>query len=463
MATPQTSLILTALLKDKYDFSIVDANGLNYSRKECCEKIRIYSPDIVLMTAISNEYYSHYHAIAAMAKSISKDIITIMGGVYPTVLSKEVGKDMNVDYLFLGHAEERAVEFLDLVIAKDYEGIAGLPGIGRRDSEGRMIITAVETYISSVKKLIQPDYSVVDIEPYIETQSLNYQTNSPKRSVQIVTSYGCPYNCVFCATRTVSGDKVVYRSVDDVLREVEFLIDEYRIQNVVVMDDHFAGDRQRIEKILNKFIDYPITWKLATVAAWHLDDELLELMKRSGCTQLTISVESGCKRVLRRIIRKPLRLETVKPIIDKCHELGLDIGSNFVIGFPGETWEELRETFRFAEECDFDVSHFHIATPLPGTDLYKIAIANKCLPDDFSFFDSKSFGFGRAFITTDEFTPQEVMTLRAYEWDRINFSTPEKIEKVARLYDITTEELNEHRRATRRSVGIHAQFERKMK
>ena len=96
-------------------------------------------------------------------------------------------------------------------------------------------------------------------------------------------------------------------------------------------------------------------------------------MKASGCVQLTISVESGSPRVLNRVIRKPLKLESVQPVVRWCKEIGIDIGANFVIGFPGETWEELRMTFAFADLCAFDLAHFHIATPLPKTDLYHLA------------------------------------------------------------------------------------------
>jgi len=68
-----------------------------------------------------------------------------------------------------------------------------------------------------------------------------------------------------------------------------------------------------------------------------------------------------------------------------CREIGIDIGANFVIGFPGETWEEIRQTFRYAEACDFDVTHFHVATPFPDTDLYHMARDQKLLPEGFSF------------------------------------------------------------------------------
>jgi radical SAM superfamily enzyme YgiQ (UPF0313 family) len=281
--------------------------------------------------------------------------------------------------------------------------------------------------------------------------------NADRPAAFILTSYGCPYNCVFCASRTISGRRIAFRPVADLLDEIEFLRDRYQVEHIIFTDDSLLADRRRVEELLNAFIDrgYGLTWKAVTVCAWHLDRELLELMARSGCTQVTVSVESGCQRVLDEIVRKPLRLEAIPLLVEQCRSVGITLGANFVIGIPGESWEDIRSSFRFAEACDFDIVHFHIATPLPKTDLYRICRENGYIADDFSFLDPRFFGFGTGFITTADFTPFELMVLRAFEWDRINFGTAEKRERVARLYGISLAELEEHRRQTRRKLGVH--------
>ena len=166
-----------------------------------------------------------------------------------------------------------------------------------------------------------------------------------------------------------------------------------------------------------------------------------------------ISIESGCERVLHKIIRKPLKLEIVKPIRELCREVNILLQANFIIGFPGETWNEIRESLKFAEECDFDLTSIHIATPLPKTDLYDYAIETKTLDVNFSFFDDTHFGMGVGYITTDEFTPKELEILRAFEWDRINFSTSEKRERACRILELTQEELKDFRKQTRINCG----------
>jgi len=131
--------------------------------------------------------------------------------------------------------------------------------------------------------------------------------------------------------------------------------------------------------------------------------------------------------------------------------------SNFVMGIPGETWEDIRESYRFVDALVdnnlFDYVSFAIATPLPGTELYEECQEKGYLPPEFSF--EEFYGFGRGVITTDEFTPNELQTLRAYEWDRINFKTHEKQVKIARMIGITLDELDEWRRETRKSIGLN--------
>ena len=115
---------------------------------------------------------------------------------------------------------------------------------------------------------------------------------------------------------------------------------------------------------------------------------------------------------------------------------------------------QIRQTFQYAEEIGIDYVLFSIATPLPATELYDDAIAANSLSDDFSFETFEFYGFGRGVITTDEFTPFELQVLRAFEWDRINFKTEERRQKIARMLGISLQELDQWRRDTRRSVGI---------
>ena len=454
---PYSALILTALLKDSFDFNIIDANGKNLDSEQFVAELKERKPDYTLVSGISSEYFRQIHHTFELIKSACPDSVTVLGGVYPTVLGEVALEDANIDYIFQGQAEERITEFLNLLTEGDDESISNLQGIGYRNKSGRVVINPLQTYIGSVKEMVRPCYDEIDLSPYLLRSIANYQLKSKVPSALVSTSYGCSQKCVFCASRTINGRKVAYRPIDEVIEEIEYLIENWKIEEVVFIDDNVFVKRDRAIRLMQTMIDrnYGLSWKALSVAAWSLDDELLSIMKESGCTQVTIAVESGSQRVVTDIIKKPLKIEIVPGIVKKCKELGMIVTSNFVIGFPGETWEEIRQTFDFAEQCDFDLVTFTIATPLPKTDLYEIAKENNLLEEGFSFMNEKYFGYSRGFITTDEFTPEELMTLRAYEWDRINFKSPEKTERIAEMFGIGVDELAAHRRKTRRFLGVN--------
>jgi radical SAM superfamily enzyme YgiQ (UPF0313 family) len=319
----------------------------------------------------------------------------------------------------------------------------------------------MKEHIGDVEEMVKPDYSMTELDKYIgddRNNISNFLSEGKTKQASILTSYGCPYNCLFCATRTISGRKVAYRKADDVLEEMDFLIKEKGVKTLVFMDDCMLADKDRATYIFKQMIqrEYNVDLRIGTVAAWHLDWDILQLMKKAGCTRFGISIESGCERVLHEIIHKPLKLDIIPGIVKMCRELDILMTANFVIGFPGETWDEIRESLRFAEEMDFDLINIHIATVLPKTELYKLAKDTGSIPNDFTFFDDNiNFGFGKGNIMTDEFTPQELEVLRAYEWDRINFATPEKRTRALRCMEITEEQLKEHRKQTRQHCGIY--------
>jgi hypothetical protein len=171
-------------------------------------------------------------------------------------------------------------------------------------------------------------------------------------------------------------------------------------------------------------------------------------MVRSGCNQITLSIESGDGDVLKRLIRKPVDLDKARQIAADAKAFGMEVVSNFVIGTPGETWEQIRRTFKYAETLDIDMVNFHIAPPLPKTELMRICIEHGLLKSE-----DDVAGYTVGAINTPEFTGTELQILRAFEWDRINFATPEKTAAIGRIEGLSLAEVEAWRINTRRSLG----------
>jgi len=240
------------------------------------------------------------------------------------------------------------------------------------------------------------------------------------------------------------------RSAKNVLEEVDMLC-KNGVKEISFLDDHFFFDRQRAIDIMTGLLKYNILWKCVNLTVWLLDEELLTLMKKSGCYMMVISVESGDQYVVNKIVKKPINLDKTIRIVDMAKKMGFDIISNFIFGFPHETWEQIRTTIDFASKLNVDMANFHVATPLPNTELMEQCVREGLITD---FDPTSNIGYTAGVIETDEFTPKELEILRAFEWDRINFGSADRREVIARLQNITLEELDQWRKNTRRSFGI---------
>lgn len=463
---PYTLCLLKAVVGDKAETLVFDPNFRNLPEDKVIKFLKETKPDLVGLTSASTEYFNVTRHMASIVRKHLPESMIVLGGVIPTVMIEEAMKDRNVDYWIMGEGESSFPLLIEKLRtgAEDFSGISGLAYW-----QGTVPIINKMEFIDDLDKVPFPDYSNINVDrEFKESGLVDYGKVKMKYTPGLlprnypfavtITSRGCPYGCIFCAGRTVSGKKVRFRSAENVLAEIGELYKK-GIREVIFLDDHFLSDRKRAVDIMRGIINrrYDLTWKCVNVTAWLLDKEMLELMRESGCNYIAVSIESGNQRVLKDIIKKPINLKTVPPVLKLAKFMGFDILSNFVVGFPGETWEEIRETFAFAEKLDVDIVNFHIATPLPKTELMDIGIRDNLLPSDYVENISQYSGYGKGLISTKEFTPFELEVLRSFEWDRINFSSQTRRQAVARLNGISMEELEGWRSNTRKSSGINSQ------
>lgn len=455
-------LLNAALKKHDYQSSIYDPNFLESTEEEVRAELRRTQPDVVGITSSSLEYMQENQKMAQIIRDELPDGIIIMGGILPTVLPEKTLEDTNLDYLVIGEGEYRLPDLLE-ALNTDRSKLHAIDGLAWRENS-KDIIQPMKEFITDLDAVDFPDYGDLDYSGYgnYEHKYTHYLLPRQFPYAITITSRGCPYRCIFCASATVSGRKSRFRSAENVLAEIDALYKKYGIKEFIFIDDHFLMDQARNFKIMNGLIErnYPITWKCGNVNAWHLNREILELMRKSGCYQFTISPESGNQHVLKNIVKKPGKLDKIPEIMHIAKELGFEVAANFVIGFPGETWEQIRDTCRYAENLEVDMVSFHLATPLPKTELMDI-----CLREGIISIDETDdvYGYTKGVIETKDFKPMELQILRAFEWDRINFTDEKRKQSIARMEGITLEELEEWRIRTRRNLGVTVGWQEQVK
>ena len=196
---------------------------------------------------------------------------------------------------------------------------------------------------------------------------------SEESATPIVTSRGCPFDCIHCPSKIIFQGFVRYRSADSVVAEIEECINKYNLREFNFYDDTFTINKERVIEICNKIIEKKLRIYWICMARVNtIDDEVVETMKQAGCKKISFGLESGNQRIL-DLMRKKTTVEQGKKAVEIVKKHGLEIHASLMLGNVGETVQTIKETINFAKTLDLDNATFFITSPFPGTDLYQIA------------------------------------------------------------------------------------------
>ena len=356
------------------------------SDHDIAQYIRDANPDLVGLNCQFSRQYKIYHHMLAIIKQVKPDCLTLAGGAHVSVCPEEMLSDPNCNFIITGEAEESLKDLLIRLI--EGEDITNVDGLGWK-ANGSLHINKKTKWIPNLDALPFPAYHLMKLEQYFGLEASHGFRHKEKFS-PVITSRGCPAKCTFCSAKRVWGDKYRFRSVENVIKEMRLLRDEYGIEELMFEDDNLTANPQRVVRLLSRMIEekFDFVWDTPNgVGVWSIDEKLIDLMKLSGCANLNFPVESGSQYVVNNIIRKPLNLEKAKRLIRYCRDINLSCNMFLVIGMPGEKMSDIWQSFRFAAECGCYQPHISVATPYPGTELYNICIKNGYLTKSYSLDD----------------------------------------------------------------------------
>ncbi len=297
-----------------------------------------------------------------------------------------------------GHGHERPA----------YAGVSGL--VWRED--GRLVINPQGPFIKDLDTLPFPAWHLFPYEKY----SRNYEPRTvtwgePQAMPTVLTTRGCAGRCVFCSVHRTMGRKFRARRLDEVFREISFLIERYGIKKLMIIDDNFTHDRARAKEFCREFKrrGFDIEIHFMVLALWCMDEELIDELVDIGCVSMGFAIESGVQDVLTKVVKKPLNLERAMEVLRYARKRGVHLTGTFVIGLPGETKEDIRRSLYMANYSGlFDSREVYIATPLPGSELFERCRDEGLFAEGFSYDRVEVV---KPNIRTRDFSPRYIETI----------------------------------------------------
>ena len=361
--------------KEKHEFIIIDET----MRKDVEKRLREFKPDIVGVSTLTTVSKRAFELAEFCKKNF--DSLNVIGGIHATALREKV-LDSSFDIAVVGEGEMTFAEILD---RKDLHSINGI-----LFKEGDKIITTLpRELIKNIDDIPFPAWDLMDMESYISKKQQIPALRA--RTINIITTRGCPYNCVFCSCSQSFGRAIRHNSPEYAEKMIESL-EKYNIEAIYFSDDTFTINMPRLEKICAIMKRKKLKF-FCLGRANLVNKEMLIMLKDSGCVQIAFGFESMSPKILAYLKKNTVTVEQNRNAVKLCKEIGLEIQPYFMIGSPNETREDIQMTVDFIDEEKIIPTIF-VTNPYPGTELYDWCKDNGLVPEhvdwEKSLYDHRS-------------------------------------------------------------------------
>ncbi|MBA7648252.1 Anaerobic magnesium-protoporphyrin IX monomethyl ester cyclase [subsurface metagenome] len=429
-------LIAAFIRQHGYSVKIIDAEAENWGPEHTAEKIGEYHPllaGIIVLgsnpSASSTPKMTAAGEVATALREKAPHIKTIFSGLHPSALPERTLREEEADFVCQGEGFYTFLQLLEVLKSGKESTDYTIPGLWYAQN-GRAIS-------NPLAPLVNPDelpLAAWDLLPMDKYRAHNWHCfdhiDQRQPYAVIYTSLGCPFSCSYCNIHALYNGKpnIRFRSPEKVVEEIDFLVKNYKVRNIKVIDELFALREDRVTRICDLIIQggYDLNmWAYARVDT--VNERMLKKMKQAGINWAAYGIESASRRV-RRGVTKKFEQDVITRAVEMMRAAGIYILGNFIFGLPDDDFETMRETLDAVKEFNFEYVNFYTAMAYPGSPLYDDAIKQGIrLPE-------KWYGYGQY---SEETLPLPTKYLSAAEVLRFRddafkeyFSNPKYIEMV---------------------------------
>lgn len=397
---------LSAVLKRAgHSVLLLNLNHYDSSTEELAHAIKSYQPDVIGTGGMSFSY-PLLQKYLRLAKATCPDAKTIVGGMVVTSQPDVVFNGLGADVAVIGEAEETIVELMDAFSGN--RDLASVKGIIYQDEKtDALVTTPPRPLIQDLDSLPWPDYEGMEMDKFVNLRGntddggLLFSHHDSPRMIPIMTSRGCPFKCTFCCYELVET-KYRTRSLDNVMAEIEYLVDRFKINTLFISDDLFSLKKSRMIEFCERIKPLNLNWT-CSIRVKPLDREQLILMRDSGCKAVGFGIESASPDVLMSM-KKKITVADIDEALKTTHEVGIGIGGNLIFGDPAETRETVMESLKWFTDNPQYIIRISMVGYHPGTVIYRDALARGLIEDKIEYLEKSEFEINGTEIPDDAYT-----------------------------------------------------------
>lgn len=381
-----TGLIAAFIREKGFSVKILDVDAEGWTPKHAAEKIIELNPLLAGISAMgTNPSASSTPKMPAVSKVLNiiddkaPHIKTFLYGIHPSALPERTLEEEPVDFICRGECFYTVLKLLDALKADkkavDYK-IAGL--WYRKD--GNIVSKGWGDLLQNLDEL---PFAAWDLLPMDKYRAHNWHCfghiNQRQPYTIIYTSLDCPFNCTYCNIHALYNGKpgIRFRSLKKVVDELDFLVKNYKVKNIKILDELFALKEDRVEEFCDLIIrrKYDLNmWAYARVDT--VNEKVLKKMKQAGINWLCYGIESASTKVRKGVVKGRYGQDAIRKAIKMTHNADIYVICNFMFGLPEDNFETMQETLNMAKELNCEYVNFYVTMAYPGSQLYQDALRN---------------------------------------------------------------------------------------
>lgn len=397
---PPISLALSA--------SLLEERGVQVKLHDCIvedidfKRLKVildeFKPDLAVINTATPSIESDL-TVAEWVKRANPGAKTAVFGIHVSALPCECfEKTPSLDFVIRGEPELTIKELA--LSLQDGERLDQVKGISHKRN-GQVIHNEDRAFLPDLDELPFPAWHLIDLKRYV-------MPFSGRPFLLVATSRGCPYRCIFCANKAYYGSELRFKSPARVVDELAWARSRFGVEDFLFWAESFTMRRDFVLEVCREIVDrgLKIRW-VCNSRVDNVDADMLREMKWAGCWMIGYGIECGSQRVLDSF-KKGTTLDQAREAVWAAKQAGLEVTAHCVLGYPGESVQEMEGTIQFSKDLDLDYAQFYCVVPFPGSKLYEIAREKGWINTD----DWRMFEQNYSVLDAESVRAEEIMSLR---------------------------------------------------